>query len=53
MYYLEKSISKKCELFCKKNKACNIDLIKYAVEIDSKKNVCDVDWEGDGKSKCC
>jgi hypothetical protein len=52
MYYLDKNIAKKCEVFCKKNKACNLDLIKHAVELDNK-NTCDVDCKDEGKSKCC
>jgi len=36
MYYLYKDIAKRCEKFCKKNKACNLDLIKHAVELDNK-----------------
>ena len=29
-YYNEKT-AKKCEEWCKKNKSCNLDIIKYAI----------------------
>ncbi len=53
MYYLGKDIADRCEKFCAENRACNLDLIKYAVELDCKKNVCEMDCEGDGKKECC
>ncbi len=34
MKYPSLELSKKCEKFCKENKACNTELIKYAVEVD-------------------
>ena len=33
MYYESKEIAQKCEDFCNKYKSCNLELIKYAVNI--------------------
>lgn len=29
--YKEREIAEKCEAWCKKNKSCNLDIIKHAV----------------------
>jgi methionyl-tRNA synthetase len=34
MYYKEKELAKKCEKHCNDKKSCNLDIIKYAVQID-------------------
>ena len=36
MKYFSFEFAKKCEKFCKENKACNTELIKYAVVNDEK-----------------
>lgn len=33
MGYNDKEISEKCENYCHKNKACNLELVKYAVKL--------------------
>ena len=30
-YYLNKSLAKKCENFCKKNYGCNLEIVQYAI----------------------
>lgn len=32
-FYDTKELAEKCEEFCRKNKACNIEITKYAVRI--------------------
>ena len=32
MAYVDEKKAFECEDFCKKNKACNIDIIKYAIK---------------------
>lgn len=32
MHYEDEKIAKECEEFCRANHACNIEIIKYAVE---------------------
>jgi len=34
MHYKEKKIAQECEDFCNKNKSCNTNLIKQAVQLD-------------------
>ena len=34
MAYIAQDIAQKCEDFCNKNKACNTELIKHAVNLD-------------------
>ena len=34
MKYHDEAIAKKCEAWCKKNKSCNLDIIKYAIKED-------------------
>ena len=41
-YYKEEKWAKKCEIWCDENHSCNIDLVKYAVDIEEEK-----------KKKCC
>lgn len=31
LYYKTKEIAKRCEDFCREKKACNLEIIKYAV----------------------
>lgn len=33
MFYSDKKIAKECEDWCKKNKSCNIQIIKHAVKL--------------------
>jgi len=33
LWYLDKGIAQKCEGWCRKNKSCNIEYIKYSVEL--------------------
>jgi len=32
--YLDKGIAQKCEEWCRKNKSCNIEYIKYTVGVE-------------------
>ena len=32
LHYVSEKIASECEKFCRKNNACNIEIIKYAVE---------------------
>ncbi|NCN24739.1 hypothetical protein GW918_01505 [Candidatus Berkelbacteria bacterium] len=32
--YHDEATAKKCEAWCKKNKSCNLDIIKYAIKED-------------------
>jgi len=32
MKYHDEATAKKCEEWCKKNKSCNLDIIKYAIK---------------------
>lgn len=32
LHYLDKALAKKCENFCKKNKACSLELAKHSTE---------------------
>lgn len=41
LYYEDKNIVEECEKHCREKKACNLDLIKYAVELNEKKVNCD------------
>jgi len=34
MYYLNKKIAERCEKHCREKKACNLDIIKYAVQLE-------------------
>mgnify|MGYP001565511410 len=34
MKYHDEATAKKCEDWCKKNKSCNLDIIKYAIKED-------------------
>lgn len=34
MYYETREIAQKCEDFCNKNNACNIEIIRHAVELE-------------------
>ena len=34
MFYLDKAIALKCEAWCRKNKSCNIEIIKNAVKVE-------------------
>jgi len=34
MYYLDKELAEKCEKHCREKKACNLEIIKHAVELD-------------------
>jgi hypothetical protein len=38
LIYKEKSIAEKCEKFCKKFNACNLEIIKHAVKQTSQNN---------------
>jgi hypothetical protein len=40
MYYEDRKIAQKCEDFCSKHKSCNTELIKHAVQLDTKKENC-------------
>lgn len=33
MYYQEKALAEKCEAWCKKYKSCNLNIVKYAMEM--------------------
>ncbi len=33
-YYKEKKWAEKCEVWCDENPSCNIDVVKYAVNIE-------------------
>ncbi len=33
MLYASEKIAKKCENFCRKNKSCNIEIIKHAIKL--------------------
>ena len=39
MKYHDEVTAKKCEDWCKKNKSCNLDIIKYAIKEDEHKNL--------------
>lgn len=43
MYYKTRELAEKCEKHCREKKACNLDIIKYAVEIE----------EDNSKEDCC
>jgi len=32
LHYMEEKIAEDCEEFCRENNACNIEIIKYAIE---------------------
>jgi len=34
MKYHDEATAKKCEEWCKKNKSCNLEIIKYAIHED-------------------
>ena len=38
MMYREKSLTEKCEEWCKKYKSCNMDIVKYAVRMKGGKS---------------
>ncbi len=38
MRYHDKETARKCEEWCKKNKSCNLDIIKYAIKEDEHSN---------------
>ncbi len=33
LLYRDSSLAKKCKEFCRKNKACSLDIIKYSVKV--------------------
>jgi len=33
LWYKNKNFAKKCEIWCKKNKSCNLEIIKHSVKI--------------------
>ena len=35
-YYLDRKTAKKCAAFCKKYKACNMEITKHAVKIQGR-----------------
>lgn len=37
-HYKEKKWAEKCEVWCDENHSCNIDVVKYAVNIEEEKN---------------
>ena len=47
LYYVDREMAEKCEKWCRETKSCNLDIIKYAVEIDKDEKV------GGSKEDCC
>ena len=43
MYYKTRELAEKCEKHCREKNACNLEIIKYAIEIEEDKN----------KEDCC
>ncbi|MBI3046657.1 MAG: hypothetical protein HYY86_03940 [Candidatus Harrisonbacteria bacterium] len=35
--YAEKEIAERCQVWCKKHKSCNLEIIKYAEKTNEKK----------------